>query len=109
MIAFSIGFQLNHGNCSIGVNLLFGSPLRQDISKQYIVATFRLIQIEDNKLIRKRFGNDIPDVAVLAKNISLILVNQHYSFTGPKPLSNQVVEVSGIHLKPAKPLPQVKC
>lgn len=70
---------------------------------------YRLTQIRDNKFIRKRFGDDVPDVATIAKNISLILVNQHYSFTGPRPLSNQVIEVSGIHIKPPKPLPQVTC
>lgn len=69
---------------------------------------FRLIQRRDNVELEKRFGDGIPDVAEIAKNISLVLVNQHYSFTGPKPLSNQLIEVGGMHLKTSKPIPQVK-
>lgn len=63
--------------------------------------------MRDNQELRKRFGDDIPDVAEIAKNISLMLVNQHYSFSGPKPLSTQLIEVSGIHIQPEKPLPEV--
>lgn len=67
----------------------------------------RLIQIRDNKEIQQRLGDNIPDVAEIAKNISLIFVNQHYSYAGPKPSSNQIVEVSGIHLGKPKSIPQV--
>lgn len=70
---------------------------------------FRFIQRRDNVELEKRFGAGIPDVAEIAKNISLVLVNQHYSFTGPKPLSNQLIEVGGLHLKPSKPIPKVRC
>lgn len=67
----------------------------------------RFIQRRDNEELQKRFGNGIPDVAHIAKNMSLVLVNQHYSFTGPKPLSSQLIEVGGLHLKPLKPIPKV--
>lgn len=68
---------------------------------------FRLFQLRDNEEIRKRFGDGIPDVAEIAKNMSLMFVNQHYSYTGPKPLSNQLIEVGGIHITSEKPLPEV--
>lgn len=67
----------------------------------------RIFQNRDNEEIRKRLGDDIPDVAEIAKNMSLTLVNQHYSYSGPKPLSNQLIEVGGIHLLPPKRLPEV--
>lgn len=67
----------------------------------------RLFQIRDNQELRKRLGDDIPDVAEIAKNISLTFVNQHYSFSGPRPLSNRLIEVGGIHITPSKPLPEV--
>lgn len=63
--------------------------------------------MRDNEELRKRFGDGIPSVAGIAKKISLTFVNQHYSFAGPKPLSNQLIEVGGLHIRPAKPLPQV--
>lgn len=74
----------------------------------FVRGDVRLFQIRDNQEIRKRLGDDeIPDVAEIAKNISLTFANQHYSYAGPKPLSNQLIEVGGIHLPPPKPLPQV--
>lgn len=63
--------------------------------------------MRDNEEIRKRLGDDIPDVAEIAKNMSLMFVNQHFSYAGPKPLSNQLIEVSGIHIEPEKSLPEV--
>lgn len=70
------------------------------------IVFIRFIQMRDNEELRKRFDDDIPDVAEIAKKISLTFVNQHYSYTGPKPLSNQLIEVGGIHIKPEKPIPQ---
>nr|QVG59850.1 UDP-glucuronosyltransferase [Nilaparvata lugens] len=42
----------------------------------------------------------------LAKRTSLILVNTHLSLHGARPLVPGVVEVGGIHVKPANSLPQ---
>lgn len=63
--------------------------------------------MRDDEELRKRFGNDIPNVAEIGQRISLTFVNQHYSYAGSKPLSQQLVEIGGIHIKPAKAIPQV--
>lgn len=63
--------------------------------------------MRDNQVLRERFGDDIPDVAEIAKKISLTFVNQHYSYSGPRPLSNQLVELGGIHIREPKPIPEV--
>lgn len=60
-----------------------------------------------DSMIREAFGSDVPSVTELSKNISLILVNQHYSLSGVKPLSPAVIEVGGIHIKEAKPIEEV--
>lgn len=75
----------------------------------YFYSYHRLfIDRNDNYLLRKKFGDDtIPDVALLAKKVSLVLVNQHFSFSGPRPLSTQVIEIGGVHIEEEKPLPQV--
>ena len=57
------------------------------------------MQIKDNERLRKRFGSDLPDLRDLADNTSLIFVNQHFSFSGPRPLPVNVVEIGGIHIK----------
>jgi glucuronosyltransferase len=66
----------------------------------------RLIDWNDNRLIRARFGDDIPDVAEIALKTSLILVNQHFSLSGPRPLTPGVIEVGGVHINKDNNLPE---
>lgn len=47
---------------------------------------FSIIQNRDNQELCTRFGLDLPDVDDISKNTSVISVNQHYSYAGPKPL-----------------------
>lgn len=61
----------------------------------------------DNAVLRKRFGDDMPPVADIAKKISLILVNTHYSLSGPRALTPKVIEVGGVHIKEPKPIDKV--
>lgn len=58
-----------------------------------------------NALIRQRFGPGLPSTEEMVRSTSLMLVNQHYSLSGPKPLPPNVIEVGGVHMRPAKPLP----
>ncbi|XP_030557283.1 UDP-glucuronosyltransferase 2C1 [Drosophila novamexicana] len=55
-------------------------------------------------LLRQRFGAGLPSTGELVKNTSLMLVNQHYSLSGAKPLPPNVIEVGGLHVSQAKPL-----
>lgn len=68
---------------------------------------YRFVQKNDNQIVRERFGDNIPDVNDIGNNVSLIFVNQHYSLSGSKPLSHQVIEIGGAFIKEAKPLPEV--
>lgn len=61
-----------------------------------------------DKIVRNTLGDGIPPVNDLLKNTSLIFVNQHYSLSGAKPLSPAVIDIGGIHIKDAKPLPKVR-
>jgi glucuronosyltransferase len=60
------------------------------------------------KIAKKHFGESLPAMSLLARNTSLILVNNHFSLNRPRPLVPGVVEVAGIHIKPAKKLPEVR-
>ena len=57
----------------------------------------------------RRLLNDstIPPVLDLIRNVSLILVNTHFSFVPPMPWMPNIVEVGGMHCRPAQALPQV--
>lgn len=59
-----------------------------------------------DELLLRRFGPGIPSTGELVKNTSLMLINQHFSLSGPKPLPPNVVEVGGLHLREASALPQ---
>lgn len=60
------------------------------------------------QLVREHFGQDVPDLAELAMNTSLLLVNSHFSLNAPRPLVPSVVEIGGLHIPKPKPLPQVR-
>ncbi|KAJ4448269.1 hypothetical protein ANN_10283 [Periplaneta americana] len=60
------------------------------------------------ELVRQHFGQDVPELSVLARNMSLVLVNSHFSLNSPRPLVPGVVEVGGLHIAPPQQLPKVR-
>ena len=59
-------------------------------------------------IIQDKVIPDCPPLYDVEKNISLVFTNTHPSFTYPRTLPPQVIEVGGIHCRPANPLPTVK-
>lgn len=55
----------------------------------------------------KYFGDDLPSLSVIARNVSLILVNSHFSINQLRPTVPAVVEVGGLHIQSPNKLPQV--
>ncbi|CAG4997159.1 unnamed protein product [Parnassius apollo] len=55
-------------------------------------------------VLRKHFGQQIPHVYDMAKNVSFILQNGHYSVSYPRPYLPNVAEVACIHCKEPKRL-----
>lgn len=50
---------------------------------------------------------DRPSLRAMIKNISLVLINSHFSLSYPYPLPPHVKEIGGINMNPVKPLPKV--
>lgn len=48
-----------------------------------------------------------PHLADLIQNVSVILINSHYSIEGPRPLLPNMVPVGGLHIEEPKVLPAV--
>ncbi len=46
----------------------------------------------------------MPHLRDLIKETSMVFVNSHVSFSGPKPNAPTVIELGGIHIQEAKPL-----
>ncbi|KAJ4434829.1 hypothetical protein ANN_23400, partial [Periplaneta americana] len=59
-----------------------------------------------DELLKKYHGEDIPPITQLKKNISLLLVNSHYSLNGVRPTVPAFVEVGGIHIQQNGELPK---
>lgn len=59
-------------------------------------------------MARKFFGPDLPHLNDLAYNMSLLLVNSHFSLHQARPTVPNFVEVAGLHIRDPKPLPEVK-
>lgn len=57
------------------------------------------------RIPKQCFGESLPALSFLARNTTLILVNNHFTSNGPRPLVPGVIEVAGIHFKPTKKLP----
>jgi len=54
-------------------------------------------------VVREFFGEDMPPIAELVKNTSLIMVNRHVSINPARPVNPNVINVGGLHLKDARP------
>lgn len=89
-----------------------GSTFFQRLYNTYAYVLSRLkykllSEFKTNKIIRKHFGDDTPDLEEISKNTSLIFTFSHYSINNPRPMVPGVVEVGGIQIKEPSPLPPV--
>ena len=50
---------------------------------------------------------NLPSIKEIEANASLVLCNSHISFTKPKPTMPDTIDVGGLHLQSAKPVPKV--
>uniref|UniRef100_A0A2S2QKD4 UDP-glucuronosyltransferase 2B2 n=2 Tax=Sipha flava TaxID=143950 RepID=A0A2S2QKD4_9HEMI len=68
-------------------------------------AVFQLVHRSWSKrVVKKHLGVDLS-VDEFASNVSLVLVNTHWSINGASATVPSVLEVGGMHMKPSKPLP----
>jgi hypothetical protein len=68
--------------------------------------TFHHLPVMDN-IAQKYFGNSAPLPSEIEKNISLVMVNTHFSMDFPRPLVPAMIPVGGMHITPGKELPSV--
>ena len=60
-----------------------------------------------SKIEAKGLFNQLPSYEEIAKNVSLVFTNTHPSFSYPRALPPQVIEIGAMHCRPAKLLPKV--
>nr|XP_003699462.1 PREDICTED: UDP-glucuronosyltransferase 2B15-like [Megachile rotundata] len=58
-------------------------------------------------IAEREFGPDIPNLSEVSRNVTLMLVNTHYTLHGSIPFPPNVVEIGGMHISPkTNPLPK---
>lgn len=62
---------------------------------------------ETDKVVKKYFGNNMPYLGELEKNVSMAFVNTHSAIHMARPYLPSTIEMGKMHIKPKKPLPQV--
>jgi len=64
----------------------------------------KLVLSKLDGVVQRFLGDPTVSLAEVEKNVSLVLVNSHYSLGHPRPLSPNVIEVGAMHCRPARPL-----
>jgi glucuronosyltransferase len=61
-----------------------------------------------DNIAQKYFGKFTPLPSEIEKNISLVMVNTHYSLDYPRPLVPAMITVGGLHITPGRELQNVR-
>ncbi|XP_058122291.1 UDP-glycosyltransferase UGT5-like [Anopheles ziemanni] len=72
----------------------------------YLPAQTRLAQKYFGQL-RSGSGDTLPSLEDLERNVSVVLVNNHIISSRPRPRTNGMIDIAGIHIRPPKELPPV--
>lgn len=57
--------------------------------------------------IKLFFGRDTPGIEQMAVNVSLVLSNTHFTVNPSSPVSPNVIQIGGVNVDDAEPLPEV--
>lgn len=61
------------------------------------------------EMYKTYFPNAMQSLPQVKKNVSLALLNQHFSLSFPHPYAPNMIEIGGIQIDESKPLPEVSC
>ncbi|KAG5317279.1 UD2B7 glucuronosyltransferase, partial [Pseudoatta argentina] len=87
-----------------GLNLSFWRRLINFINTWWSIHSwFNNFAIKQQKIAEKYFGNNIPHITDVAKNMSLVLINQEPLLRYARPEIPNIVHFSGLHIKKTPP------
>ncbi|CAG4992078.1 unnamed protein product [Colias eurytheme] len=58
------------------------------------------------RMMKRTFGNDVPNYEELEKNVQLLFLNEHSIWSNNHPVPPNIVYIGGIHQSPERELPQ---
>jgi len=93
-----------------GQSMTFLERLHNSIYSSYLhlFYTQAWVPFVERNYRQKLNDSTIPSIPELIRNVSLILVNTHFSLTPAQPYLPNIIEVGGMHCRPAKALPSVR-
>lgn len=72
----------------------------QEIYKHYRLERIQQEkEAKENDMLKKNFGNDIPPLSKLKKNVAMLMINVHRIWEGNRPVPPNLVYLGGLHLK----------
>lgn len=80
-------------------HMSFKERLINVLLSNYISGQMHYYTNSQLEFVKKYFGIDVPHIKDLYYDLSLYLVNTHYSLHGIRPMTTNVIEVGGLHLK----------
>ena len=96
---------------SITDSMNFVQRLRSTIFHLFMWFVYGYTMWSQNKITKKYFGNDLPHLIDLERNLTLLMVNTHFSMSYPRPYPVNLIEIGGppFHLngRKRKSLPKV--
>ncbi|XP_012535032.1 UDP-glucosyltransferase 2 [Monomorium pharaonis] len=87
-----------------GLNLPFWKRLMNFVNTWWNIYSWFTFANKQQKIAEKYFGNDIPHIIDVSKNMSLILINQEPSLAYARPEIPNIVHFSGLHIAKTPPL-----
>ncbi|XP_043467685.1 UDP-glycosyltransferase UGT5-like [Leptopilina heterotoma] len=87
------------GMTGFSTKMTFSERLQNTIFSKMMTNDFNR-QVESQKLfVDKYIGSGYPSIYDLTREMSLILVNSHYSLNGIRPFTPGVIEIGGVHVQ----------
>jgi len=84
-------------------HMSFKERLINVLLSNYISGQMHYYTNSQLEFVKKYFGIDVPHIKDLYHDLSLYLVNTHHSLHGIRPMTTNVIEVGGLHLKDDDP------
>lgn len=78
----------------------FWKRLRMTVFQAVQWMVYRRLMVEHTAIARKYFGDDLPPTVVYERNVSAVLLNDHFTITFPRPLVPNLINIGGppLHL-----------
>ncbi|KAF5280027.1 hypothetical protein FQA39_LY05408 [Lamprigera yunnana] len=74
---------------------------------QDIIYNYYFVGVKNQEVAKKVFGNDLPPLCDIARNVTLMLLNSHFSLNYARPFVPAIIEVGGMHIEKPKQLSKV--